>query len=323
MRKSANMCTKLAATPLEERLRWVLPIVNKEIKLIDAAKVFPGGQRTLERWVATFKQSGEAGLLPKSTKPHHSPNKTNQKVEKRIIQLRNKTRLCAKKLNYKLIKEDIQINTRTIGCILKRNKLTRKYKTRKLQWKYVKPAAAPGDMIEVDVKYVPENIGGKQYYQFTAIDWATRWRLLKIYDDIGNGSAIAFLNELNNQAPFKIRAIKTDNGTLFTNRYVGYAKSNDPLNPRLHPFDLWCLEQNITHYLIDPGKPAQNGKVERSHRTDQELFYDRTSFASSIDLERKIKKWNKEYNNLEHCSLAGKTPNEMLLSFIKPPNVLA
>jgi len=315
MRKSAHMCTKLPTSPLEERLRWVMPIVEGQISVKDASKVFKGGQRTLERWVAAFKQYGEAGLLPKSTRPHNCPNQTDKETERHIVRLRKKTKLCAQKLNYKLTKEGVNVKVRTIGKILKRNKLTRKYKIRKLQWKYIKPAAAPGEMIEIDVKYVPENINGKRYYQFTAIDWATRWRLLKIYDDMGNGSAIAFAEELIQKAPFKIVAIKTDNGSLFTNRYTGYSKSIDPQNPRFHPFDLFCISKNITHYLIDPGKPAQNGKVERSHRTDQEFFYDRTSFASPVDLERKIKKWNTEYNNLEHCALAGKTPNEMLISY--------
>ena len=43
----------------------------------------------------------------------------------------------------------------------------------------------------------------------------------------------------------------------------------------------------IPHYLIDPGKPAQNGKVERSHRTDQEKFYDENKFKSFEDLKQK------------------------------------
>jgi hypothetical protein len=44
MGKSANMCTKLPNNALEERLRWVLPIINKEIRLTEAAKVFTGGK---------------------------------------------------------------------------------------------------------------------------------------------------------------------------------------------------------------------------------------------------------------------------------------
>lgn len=73
-----------------------------------------------------------------------------------------------------------------------------------------------------------------------------------------------------------------------------------------------CQRYNVIHYLIDPGKPAQNGKVERSHREDQEKFYERNKFKTLKDLERKIKIWNDEYNNDEHCGLNGKTPNEML-----------
>ena len=138
MRKSLNMCTKLPNNALEERLRWVLPIVNKEIKLIDAVKMFPGGKRTLERWVAEYKKSGEAGLMPRSTRPLSQPNETPIRTKERIIELRRETRLCAQKLNYKLVKENISIDTRTIGKILKTEGLIRQYRVRKLKYKYVK-----------------------------------------------------------------------------------------------------------------------------------------------------------------------------------------
>ena len=307
------MCTKLASSPLEERLRWVLPIVRKEVKLKDVALVFPGGRRTLERWVAIYKKDGETGLIPKSTRPLSQPNETPIRIKERIIELRKRTRLCAKKLNYKLVKEDILIHDRTIGKIIKSEKLVRKYRIRKLQYKYIKPTLLPGDLIEIDIKYVPGRIGGKRYYQYTAIDCASRWRHLKIYDNMANSYSISFLEEVIKVAPFKIRAIKTDNGSCFTNRYIGYLKSGNPVNPRLHPLDVFCAELGIHHYLIDPGKPAQNGRVERSHRTDQEHFYDVNKFNNVLDLKIKLKKWNNYYNNLEHCALDGKTPNEMVL----------
>lgn len=308
------MCTKLPNNALEERLRWVLPIVNREIRLVLAAKVFTGGKRTLERWVAAYEKQGEAGLMPKSTKPKSQPNETPIRIKERIIELRKETRLCAKKLNYKLKKENIKIDERTIGKIIKTEGLVRKYRIRKLKYKYLKVPLAKGDLVEIDIKYVPNRIMGKRYYQFTAIDCASRWRYLKIYEGMGNKEAVLFATELLKIAPFKIRAIKTDNGSCFTNRYTGYQKSADPLNPRLHPLDLFLMSKNIPHYLIDPGKPAQNGHVERSHRTDQEMFYDRHGFKTVIELERAIKKWNIYYNNLEHCALDGLTPNEVLLN---------
>ena len=129
---------------------------------------------------------------------------------------------------------------------------------------------------------------------------------------MSNGNAIKFLEKVIKIADFRIRAIKTDNGSCFTNRYTGYLKSADTMNPRLHPLDIECQKLNIIHYLIDPGKPAQNGKVERSHRTDQEMFYDRCNFNTVLGLKRAIKQWNNNYNNLEHCALDGLTPNEAL-----------
>lgn len=297
-----------------------MPIGNKEIRLVDAVKVCPYGQRSLERWLALFKKRGEAGLEPKSTRPKTNPRETPIRIKERIIELRKETRRCAIKLKWRLEKEGISIHKNTIQKIIKKEGLTRKYRIRKLKYKYIKVPLRQGELVEIDVKYVPDMVENQRYYQFTAIDCASRWRYLKIYGDYSNLNSIKFLEELIGIAPFRIRAVKTDNGNNFTNRYVEYLKSSDPFNPRLHQFDIICQKYNIIHYLIDPGKPAQNGKVERSHRTDQEMFYERNKFKTLKDLKTKIRVWNNEYNNMEHCGLNGKTPNEMLkLSSISEP----
>ncbi len=296
----------------EEKYRWIKPILDKEISIKQLARVCPFSERTIKYWLVKYKELGISGLENKSTRPKSQPNETPIRIKERIIELRHENRLCAQKLWYKLRKEDIDINVRTIGKIIKSEGLVRKYRIRKLQYKYIKPTMLPGDLVEIDIKYVPSLISGKRYYQYTAIDCATRWRYLEIYENGDNESSLKFLTKLISVANFKIRAIKTDNGSCFTNRYVGYLKSRDPFNPRLHPLDLECQKLNIIHYLIDPGKPAQNGRVERSHRTDQEMFYDRQEFKTVLGLKKKIRQWNFYYNNLEHCSLDGLTPNEAL-----------
>ena len=315
VQRLVHMCTKIPETIVEERLRWVLPIVNKEIKLIDVANLFPYGKRTLERWVANYKKDGLSGLEPKSTKPKSHPNETPIRIKEEIIKLRKDNNKCAIKLNNDFKKLGIIIGTRTIGKIIKDEGLVRKYRTRKLKYKYIKVPLLPGDLVEIDIKYVPERIGKKRYYQFAAIDCASRWRYLSIYDDMGNGSAISFLKEVIEVANFRIRAIKTDNGACFTNRYTGYSKSGDPLNPKLHALDMLCQKLNIIHYLIDPGKPAQNGKVERSHRSDQESFYHNQKFATLEELNLKLKLWNMYYNDLEHCGINLMSPNQYLAEF--------
>ena len=306
------MCTKMPKDIKEERLRWTLPIFNKEVKLKDAAKICKHGKRTLERWLAAYKKHGEQGLEPKSTRPVTNPNETPIRIKERIIELRKQDKQCALKLMWDLKDEGVSIHYQTIQKIIRKEGLTRKYRSRKIKYNYVRIPLKKGELVEIDIKWVPGRIKGKRYFQFTAIDCATRWRYLNAYDDESSHSAIKFLKELLSIADFKIKAVKTDNGSCFTNRYVGYNKSSDPLNPKLHVFDRLCKELNIPHYLIDPGKPAQNGRVERSHRTDQERFYDENIFKSFNDLKIKLRIWNIKYNNTKHCGLSGKTPNQML-----------
>lgn len=301
----------------EERYRWIKPILDGDIAIKTMAKVCPFSERTLKSWLASYRQYGKVGLVPKSTRPRSNPKETLIRIKERIIELRKETKLSALKLHWQLEKEGINIHYRTIGKIIKKEGLTRKYRTRKIKYRYVKATLKPGELVEIDIKYVPKRLNNRRYYQFTAIDCASRWRYLKIYDNTSNYNAIRFLKRLIKIAPFQIRAIKTDNGSCFTNRYTGYLKSSDPLNPRLHPLDLLCKKYDIEHYLIDPGKPAQNGKVERSHRSDQEHFYNRTKFDTIEELQYKLRLWNMYYNDLEHCGLNGLTPNQALRLWVQ------
>jgi len=301
----------MAKTIKEERKRWVLPIFNKQVKLVDVAKVCPYGQRTIERWLQNYRQYGEQGLEPKSTKPKTNSKETPIRIKERVIELRKEKKRCALKLGWDLKEEGINIHYQTIQKIIKKEGLTRRYRTRKIRYNYVRIPLKKGELVEIDIKYVPDRIKGQRYYQFTAIDCSTRWRYLKAYDDASTFSAIKFLRKLVRVANFKIQAIKTDNGSCFTNRYTGYYKSDLPF-PRPHAFDKTCQENNIVHYLIDPGKPQQNSFVERSHREDQEKFYEQIKFESFEELRYKLRLWNMEYNDTKHCGLDGKTPNEML-----------
>lgn len=296
----------------EERLRWVLPIVNKEIKLKDYAKVFPHGKRTLERWVAAYKKDEIHGLHPKTTRPKSQPNETPIAIKEQVIALRNQKKVCALKLKWKLQKQGVHLHERTIGKILRNENLVRKYRIKKIKYKYIKATLQPGELVEIDVKYVPGTIVNKRYFQYTAIDCATRWRYLEVYDQQCNSNSIAFLKKVMSRFPYTIQSIKTDNGAIFTSYYCGRNKRSDMTLKRPHPLDDFCSKNNIVHYLIDPGKPAQNGKVERSHREDQEKFYDQHKFKNISDLHKKIKEWNIYYNDLEHIGLNGLTPNEAL-----------
>lgn len=315
----------MAKTIKEERLRWVLPIARKEIKLVEAARLCPYSRRSLERWLSTYKRSGEKALAPRSTEPKRYRVETPIFIKERVIEIRNKTQKCALKIHWQLKKEGVVVHERTVGKILKKEGLVRKYRVKRVKYKYLRAERQPGELIEVDVKYVPGRVGNKQYYQYTAIDTASRWRHLAIYEEQTTPSSTSFLQEVMEKFPHPIRAVKTDNHSTFTNYYVGTNKRSDQTVKTIHALDRFCAEQNVVHYLIDPGHPSQNGTVERSHREDEEKFYQRHTFRSLGDLQKKLKQWNIYYNDLEHCGLNGKTPNEFLGDYqkVNPPYVCA
>lgn len=296
----------------EEKYRWIKPILNKEISIKDMAKVCPFSERSLKYWLNAFKKYGLGGLENKSRRPKTNPKETPIRIKERIIELRKDKKQCSIKIYWDLQEQGINIHYQTIQKIIRNEGLTRKYRTKKIKYNYVRIPLKKGELVEIDVKWVPDRIKGQRCFQFTAIDCGSRWRYLQVYDDASSFSAITFLKELIAVADFEIKAIKTDNGSCFTNRYTGYNKSTDPLNPRLHQFDLICQELNIPHYLIDPGKPQQNSFVERSHREDQEKFYEQLTFNSFEELKYKLRLWNMYYNDTKHCGLNGLTPNQAL-----------
>jgi len=299
----------------EERHRWIKPILDREIAIVDLIKVCPYSESSIKRWLKAFKKGGMAALEPKSTAPKTQPNETPIWIKERVITLRKETKLCAKKLHWGMIKQGLTVPLSTIGKILKKEGLVRKYRVKKIKYKYIRAERKPGELIEIDVKHVPGPIVGHQYYQYTAIDTASRWRYLSIYGQETTYHSILFLKEVIKLFPHKILAIKTDNHAVFTNYYLGTNKRSDMTVKTVHALDKFCAKHGTIHYLIDPGKPAQNGTVERSHREDQEKFYEQNIFRSAKDLKNKIRVWNEYYNNLEHCGLNGKTPIEMLNLF--------
>ena len=73
------------------------------------------------------------------------------------------------------------------------------------------------------------------------------------------------------------------------------------------------IDQGIRHAYIKRGNPQLNGKVERSHRSDQQEFYQLLSYKGDVDLEAKLAEWEKFYNfNRPHGAFNGKTPYEAL-----------
>ena len=105
-----------------------------------------------------------------------------------------------------------------------------------------------------------------------------------------------FVNHIIEKFPFRIREIRTDNGHEFQAKFH------------------WHVEDlGIRHAYIRKGTPQLNGKVERSHRSDQQEFYQLLSYKGDVDLVAKLNEWENFYNfHRPHGAFSGKTPYEAL-----------
>ncbi len=133
-------------------------------------------------------------------------------------------------------------------------------------------------------------------YQYTAIDDATRVRASKIYSRHNQKNAIRFIDYVIEKFPIRIREIHIDRGHEFQAQFH------------------WHLEdKGIRHVYIKPRSPQLNGKVERSHRSDQEAFYQLLNYVDDVDLKEKLTQCENFYNlSRPHGAFNGLTPYEIL-----------
>lgn len=164
-----------------------------------------------------------------------------------------------------------------------------------------------GEKMQLDVKVVPYDCRTKavpfdmKFYQYTIIDEASRERFIYPYKEQCADSTIDFIKRAINYFGYIPKVIQTDNGQEFT-----FLKQYN----KKHRFDILCEELGIEHKLIKPRTPRHNGKVERSHRNDNERFYKYLKFYSYDDLIKQMKAYLIRSNNIPTCVLGWKSPIE-------------
>lgn len=171
----------------------------------------------------------------------------------------------------------------------------------------------PGQRIQIDVKFVPSaclvgDAAGQKFYQYTAIDEYSRFRYLEAFEEHSTYSSSEFVKHLVKRFPYAIECIQTDNGLEFTNRLCSG-------KPKQTLFEKTLAELGVQHKLIKPYTPRHNGKVERSHRKDNEEFYASHTFFSFRDFKTQLARRQHQYNNFPMRPLAWRSPLQVLASF--------
>jgi transposase InsO family protein len=277
-------------------------------RVAQTCRHFGISRKTFYKWRKRFEALGAAGVCDRPRRPLRSPRATLPEVVSKILYLRQHYHFGPSRIAAYLKRFHRQtIAVSSVHRILQRHGLnhlpaSRKHRPHGKRWqRYEKPQ--PGHRLQVDVKFL-ERIPGTRtrLYQFTAIDDCTRIRVLKVFDACNQRTAVQFIDEVIRRLPFRIHVVQTDNGAEFQSRFH------------------WRLEElDIRHVYIRPRTPHLNGKVERSHRVDEQEFYqllDKDGISDDIHLfNAKLRKWEDYYNyHRPHGALNGQTPYERLMA---------
>ncbi|MBQ74712.1 MAG: IS481 family transposase [Gammaproteobacteria bacterium] len=286
---------------MRRRLR-VLKHAENSGSIARTCRYFGLPRSTFYRWKNRYKQEGEAGLVNKSTASKHQPNQTPPEIVEKVLYLRRKYHLGPIRIVWYLQRyHQIKISDAGVYRILRRHGVSRlpgRVGRRKVHTKRYEKRV-PGHHIQIDVKFlrfVDTSGRSVRRFQYTAIDDATRIRALKIYERHTQKNAIDFVDHVIGKFPFRLHTIQTDRGHEFQAKFH------------------WHVEdKGIRHRYIKPRTPQLNGKVERSHRTDQDEFYQLLSYVDDVDLNKKLVEWENFYNFYRpHGAFNGNTPYEAL-----------
>lgn len=302
-------------TIITEEMKFRLKVVQYAIKNDNnalAARKYHTSRQQVQRWRRKFNGSIDS-LALKSRRPHTHPN---QHKQHEIDLIKNRSRRFKHEGWSQVYAECIKKGyTRSFTSMMQQVKKFKMWNVENKKMCFPKSnfkpdtVTFPGEKVQIDIKYVPLHCiawqtYGIRYYQITAIDEYSRKRVCAIVDEKSVTHTAEFLLTLEEKMGFKICTIQTDNGREFT---------NDPeQREKLSLFEKTLMKLGIKYRKTRPYSPWQNGKVERSHRDDNEKFYQKQFFKSYDDMIKKHKRYMTRYNNIAKKVLNFKSPIQVV-----------
>ena len=305
------------------------PEIKKRLYLVKAVVESPKGVKTVceSRGTSreTFYKWGKKlvarprleSLESESRKPKTSPNRSSKRVERAVKKMKKTFSFMGpERISFYLERnKGLICPPSTVYAILKRmdliNKKYRSRRTKKHMKRYRRPVVG---YLQMDIKYVPYKVEGKQYYQWSVVDHHSSWRFIRCYSNKSLKQLEQFLDDLEGACPFVVIQIQTDNDKVFTDKF--WTDNFEPSG--CHDLDEWCAKLGIEHKLIPPGMKELNGKVENTHKYDDEEFYSQHDITSLRQLELLTEAYNKRWNEERHTKTLGwKTPLEVVFESMR------
>lgn len=261
--------------------------------------VMPG---TVSKWMKRAPESiqGIPCIHTRSSRPHHHPNETSQKVVDQIIKIRKKTNRCAEVVHKHLSEEGVVVSLSTVKRVLGRTGLVKKKsKWKKLHRSIERPdIKQPGDLVQIDTIHMAYPGTRDKVYIYTLLDVFSRWACAWATTKIGAQPSVNFIEKISEELPFKFQCLQSDNGSEFSAHFT-------------RSMNIMGVKHRHNHVR----SPKENGHLERFNRTVQEecLYY---LPHSAEAYNRALQDYMPHYNTKRfHLGINLKTPQEMLKCF--------
>ena len=250
---------------MSERIRMLNDYRSGEFGIQELADSYGISRKSVYKWVERFEAGGWEALADRSRAPHHHPNAVDEAVEMEILKLKARWRLWgAPKLRVKLLARvgpECCPAESTISEILKRHGLSRKRgRGRRAVWSQrpLEHCLGPNQVWCADFKGWFRTGDRRKCSPLTISDAYSRYLLC--CQGLAAQTGFVTVQPLFERTFREYglpEAIRTDNGTPFASTGLG----------GLTPLSIWWLRLGIRLERIEPGKPQQNGRHERMHRT--------------------------------------------------------
>jgi transposase InsO family protein len=252
---------------VDQRLQFLSSYQQKEMSLSDLCREFGVSRPTGYRWINRYKEVGPEGLLDRNRKPHGCSHATSEATENAILALRSKhPSWGARKLKARLEKVQPRVNwpaASTFGNILHRAGLTNPKQKKRRTTPCSEPfseVTAPNQLWCMDFKGYFSTGDGTRCDPFTITDAHSRYLIrCQTVSRMDLSQVVAVCEAAMREYGMPAR-IRTDNGAPFAGTgLLGLSK-----------LSLSWTKMGIVHERIQRGRPQQNGRHERMHRTLKE-----------------------------------------------------
>jgi transposase InsO family protein len=249
---------------MDQRTQLIADYLRDTLCVTELCQLYGVSRKTAYKWIDRYLRHGPAGLDERSRRPRQSPNETAPEIVAAFLEARRRHPSWGAKKLLTLVHKSHprwELPGRSTVCdILSRNGMVPKQRQRRRIGHPGKPTStilAPNDVWSADFKGQFKTGDGLYCYPLTVTDGYSRYLLgcQALYSTAVAGTKPVFTRLFKEYGlPLRIR---TDNGVPFATNTLA----------RLSSLSAGWVRLGVRPEFIEPGKPQQNGRHERMHRT--------------------------------------------------------